>query len=471
MRKMSTLLFKTLVLMLVIIMALTSCSAIDSLLGVTPPDTPNEEATPCGHYVTTQEGKREATCSEAGYTGDKVCYSCKEVIKKGSVIEKLPHTYKDGKCSVCGVSDPDFTGSVTGPFDYSKVPEYSGEHYVVINGNTPYFDDNDITDVSFETYSDLDSLGRATLAYACLGRDLMPTGQRPSISYNPTGWKQNSYPTNVVPQTQIYNRSHLIAWALAGEGNNKNNLITGTPYFNQLGMQIFENQVLDYIKETGNHVMYRVTPVYVGNELVARGVLMEGRSVEDNGDGICFCVFMYNVQPGVVIDYATGENYLEKNDSDENTNIATLVTNINDLKAGDKIIIVAANANYALGESSSSGNNMVAIAIEKSGNTVSFGSDVQIITIGNGRSAGSYSLGVNGGYLFSASSSKNHLKTESSLSDNSSWKIEISASGIATVKSQGSNSRNWLRYNDQNVIFSSYGSGQQDILIYIVNET
>ena len=196
-------------------------------------------------------------------------------------------------------------------FNYSEVPPFSGDHYAIINGNVPYFAESELTTVAFERYSNLDSLGRVGVAYACLGRELMPTGSNPGQSYKPTGWVQKTYPSTVVKQQQIYNRSHLIAWSLAGESNNEKNLMTGTPFFNQLGMQIFETQLLSYIRETGNHVMYRVTPVFVGNELVARGALMEGYSVEDGGRAICFCVFMYNVQPGIYINYATGDNWID----------------------------------------------------------------------------------------------------------------------------------------------------------------
>ena len=244
--------------------------------------------------------------------------------------------------------------------------------------------------------------------------------------------------------------------------------MTGTPYFNQIGMQIFENQVLDYIRETGNHVMYRVTPIFVGDNLLANGVLMEGWSVEDNGDGICFCVFMYNVQPGVILEYETGNNYLPESD-EEKSNSATLLTDASELKPGDKIIIVAKNANYALGGISSSGNNMVAIEIQKDGNTVYYSDDVMVITVVEGKTEGTIAFALDGGYLYAASSSKNYLKVESTLSANSSWSVSIT-NGAATIKSTGSYTRNWLRFNSSNVIFSCYASGQQDICIFVVNE-
>ena len=357
-----------------------------------------------------------------------------------------------------------------GSFDYSKVPEYSGENYYVVNNNNPYFTKDEITNKSFESYSELDSLGRVGVVFASLAKDMLPTGDKGSIGHiKPTGWVQKTYPSNIVAQSQIYNRSHMIAWSIGGN-DAKENLMTGTPYFNQIGMQIFESQVLDYIRETGNHVMYRVTPVFVGDNLLANGALMEAWSVEDNGDGICFCVFVYNVQPGVIIDYATGESSLPESDDTSDKSTATLVTNISDIKAGDKIIIVSADKSFALGAQSSSGNNRVAVAITSEGNTILFGEDVQIITLGQGLSSGTFSLGIDGGFLYSASSSKNYLKTESTLSANGSWKIEISSSGVATIKSTGSYTRNWLRFNSQNAIFSSYSSGQKDVYIYKVNE-
>ena len=177
------------------------------------------------------------------------------------------------------------TPEITTPGEhYPGVPAFSGEKYVEVNGNVPYFTEKDYTTTSYEYYSPLDSLGRCGIAMACLGRDLMPTGTRGDLSTNPSGWMQASY--DIVDGRYLYNRSHLIGWQLAGEDDNKLNLITGTRFCNQLGMLPFENMVADYIKETGNHVLYRVTPLFIGNELVARGVLMEAWSVEDNGDGI-----------------------------------------------------------------------------------------------------------------------------------------------------------------------------------------
>lgn len=195
-------------------------------------------------------------------------------------------------------------------FDYNNVPAYSGKLYVEINNNVPYFEKDDYTTKSYESYAALDALKRCGVAMACLGKDLMPTGDRESISsVTPSGWWQATY--DIVDGKYLYNRSHLIGWQLAGENANEKNLITGTRSFNQLGMLPFENMVADYIKETGNHVLYRVTPVFVGNELVARGALIEAWSVEDDGDGICFNVFVYNAQPGIEINYATGESHLE----------------------------------------------------------------------------------------------------------------------------------------------------------------
>ena len=192
-------------------------------------------------------------------------------------------------------------------FDLDTIPEYSGEAYVAINGNEPDFAEKDLTTKSYEFYSELDHLGRCGVTVACLGQDLMPTEDRESISHvKPSGWVQGQY--DFVDGNSLYNRCHLIGFQLAGENANEKNLITGTRYMNTIGMLPFENMVADYIKETGNHVMYRVTPIYDSGNLVASGVQMEGYSVEDEGDGIYFNVYAYNVQPGVEIDYATGEN-------------------------------------------------------------------------------------------------------------------------------------------------------------------
>lgn len=186
-----------------------------------------------------------------------------------------------------------------------EVPVFSGSAYVVIQENVPQFAPEDMTAESYEYYSPLDHLGRCGYAMACLGPETMPKSDRQSISHiKPSGWVQAYY--DFVDGQALYNRCHLIGFQLSGENANERNLITGTRYMNTEGMLPFENMVADYIKETGNHVIYRITPIYSGSEPVARGVQMEARSVED--DGICFHVYVYNSQPGVQIDYATGES-------------------------------------------------------------------------------------------------------------------------------------------------------------------
>lgn len=187
------------------------------------------------------------------------------------------------------------------------VPAFSGAPYVELDGNQPAFSEAERTAESFETYSALDELGRCGPAFACIGQDLMPTQERESISQvRPTGWQNAEY--DFVDGGYLYNRCHLIGFQLTGENANERNLITGTRYMNVEGMLPFENMVADYVKETGNHVLYRVTPVFEAEELVARGVQMEAWSVEDKGDGVCFNVYVYNNQPGVEIDYRTGES-------------------------------------------------------------------------------------------------------------------------------------------------------------------
>ena len=188
-----------------------------------------------------------------------------------------------------------------------EVPAFCDAPYVELNGNQPEFPEADMAAASFESYSALDALGRCGPAYACIGEDLMPTQERGDISaIHPTGWQSVEY--GFVDGGHLYNRCHLIGFQLTGENANERNLITGTRYMNVEGMLPFENMTADYIRETGNHVLYRVTPVFEGDELVARGVQMEGWSVEDAGDGICFNVYVYNNQPGVEIDYRTGDS-------------------------------------------------------------------------------------------------------------------------------------------------------------------
>lgn len=188
-----------------------------------------------------------------------------------------------------------------------ELPEYDGHPYIAVNDNMPDFDEDDLTEDSFEMYSDLDSLGRCGVCYANVGQDLMPTEKRGSIgSVKPTGWVTSKY--DFVDGKYLYNRCHLLGYQLTAENANERNLITGTRYMNTEGMLPFENLVADYVRESGGHVLYRVTPVFYGDELVARGVQMEGFSVEDKGASVCFNVFVYNVQPGVTIDYADGSN-------------------------------------------------------------------------------------------------------------------------------------------------------------------
>lgn len=213
---------------------------------------------------------------------------------------------------------------ITTASSLSDVPAYSGKAYISVNGNVPYFTAAELTTTSFETYSDLDTLGRCGVTYACIGQDLMPTKERGSIGMvKPTGWHTVRY-DDLVDGKYLYNRCHLIGYQLTGENANTKNLITGTRYLNIEGMLPFENMVADYIQETDNHVLYRVTPIFEGNNLLATGVLMEGYSVEDKGAGVSYCVFAYNVQPGIEIDYATGESKLADGSQHEEQKTATV---------------------------------------------------------------------------------------------------------------------------------------------------
>lgn len=191
----------------------------------------------------------------------------------------------------------------------SDIPNYSDKDFIILNNNEPDFDDLAKTSESFEVYSELDSLGRTGVAYANLGKELMPTSERKNISMvKPTGWNYSKY--DFIEGNLLYNRCHLIAFSLAGENANPNNLITCTRHMNAEVMLKYENKVGNYIRKTNNHVLYRVTPVYDGNNLLAKGVQMEALSVEDNGKGIKFNVFIYNVEPKVEINYTDGSNKL-----------------------------------------------------------------------------------------------------------------------------------------------------------------
>ena len=201
-----------------------------------------------------------------------------------------------------------YTESTPKQFDFSQIPEYSGSAIYVVNNNVPFFTKDEMTTESYESYSELDSLGRCGVAIACLSKDTMPAeGEtRGEIgNVKPAGWHTIKYP-DLISDLYLYNRCHLIGWQLGAENDNVKNLTTGTRYLNVEGMLPYENLVDNYIEATNNHVMYRITPIFIGNELVCRGILMEAKSVEDNS--CIFCIYCYNVQPGINIDYATGES-------------------------------------------------------------------------------------------------------------------------------------------------------------------
>lgn len=215
----------------------------------------------------------------------------------------------------CGADTETDSGNINTQeiISIQDIPEYVGEPYVSLNGNMPEFDEADKTSDAFEEYSSLDHLGRCGVVYANIGQELMPTEERGSIGMiKPSGWNTVRY-DGLVDGNYLYNRCHLIGYQLSGENANEQNLITGTRYMNVDGMLPFEDMVADYVKETGNHVLYRVTPIFEGDNLVATGVQMEAFSVEDEGAGIQFNVFCYNVQPGIIIDYSDGSSYEDQN--------------------------------------------------------------------------------------------------------------------------------------------------------------
>lgn len=195
-------------------------------------------------------------------------------------------------------------------YSLGEIPEYNGKDYVVINNNEPYFKEEDKTLESYENYSDLDILGRCGVAMANIDSSLMPTEEREPLNAKPSGWHTIRY-DDIIPGKYLYNRCHLIGFQLTGENDNEKNLITCTRQINTGAMLDFENMVANYIRETNNHVLYRVTPIFKGTNLVASGVQMEALSLEDNGKGIKFNVYIYNVQDGIKIDYSTGDSSLK----------------------------------------------------------------------------------------------------------------------------------------------------------------
>lgn len=273
--------------------ALTLLLALSMLVGcslsVDISDAPNREYTESTVSIKTEQGS-----------------SAENPTASTELDPKSDTTATDGVLSGDNEQNGAHSDDIGAEFDFSALPPYSGEPYISVCGGDPDFSENEITSVSYEYYSELDALGRCGVCIASVGQDIMPTEKRGSIGQvKPTGWHTVKY--DFVDGKYLYNRCHLIGFQLTGENANKRNLITGTRYLNVEGMLPFENMVADYVKETENHVMYRVTPIFVGDELLARGVHIEAESVEDGGDGIMFNVFCYNVQPGVVLDYATGE--------------------------------------------------------------------------------------------------------------------------------------------------------------------
>ncbi len=291
---------------------------------VEPSEDPSEEPSKeesSKEETSKEESSKEETSKEES---SKEETSKEETSKEESSEDEKPSS---------GVGNKD-----TAAANLDKIPEFSGTGYIVIDNNMPFFTAAQLTTSGYEKYGALDNLGRCTTAIASLGKETMPTEDRGSISsVKPTGWIQKQY--SCIKTRDLYNRSHLIAWSLSGENANKQNLVTGTAFLNQDNMTLFEDMVLDYIKETGNHVAYRVTPLFKGNELVCRGVQMEAYSIEDDGEGICFNVYCYNVQPGVIIDYATGESYSESGEeSSEESSVDTSIEADYVLNVGSKKI-------------------------------------------------------------------------------------------------------------------------------------
>ena len=288
----------------------------------------NEDSTQGGSGDGTQGGTGDGTQDGTGDgtqngTGDGTQNGSGDGTQNGSGDGTQGGTVTEDK-----VTYSDIQVSAYGGF---TVPAYSGNPYYVINNNVPFFTQEEIVTESYEKYGALDSLGRVTTAIGCLGVELMPTGQRGDISaIKPTGWIQASY--SVINGGYLYNRCHMIGWQLTAEDANRQNLMTGTASFNKT-MIPFENQIADYLKEeTENHVMYRITPIFNGNNLLADGIILEAYSVEDEGDAISMCLFIYNVQNNVHINYATGASRMVGEDDGEPAVKCDYVLNTNSKK-------------------------------------------------------------------------------------------------------------------------------------------
>lgn len=278
--------------------------------------------------LNTQEDINHKTERENDATTDAYVTEKTELPETGVVEEYENATQKENGEKT--LSEKDFLKN----FSLENVPEYTNEPYAIINNNIPYFTNEEMTTNSYESFSELDELERCGVVHASVGQDLMPTEEREYIGYiKPTGWQVSKY--DWIDGAYLYNRCHLIGFQLTGENANERNLITGTRYMNVQGMLPFENEIADYVEKTDNHVMYRVTPIFEDDNLVASGVLMEAKSVEDSGVGVMFNVYCYNVQPGIEIDYATGANYkveLPQSDLDEQAEKTEYVLNKNSKK-------------------------------------------------------------------------------------------------------------------------------------------
>lgn len=299
-----------------VFLSLMLCLSLLSACGTTTDVPINGSNRDIAFEETQQEESAEGSDSTTSENGESA--SDPESGKDDSVSDKAQPSQPEQNANENSLS------AEAPAFSLSSIAEYTDKPYVAVNGNAPYFTESELTDQSYEYYSDLDALGRCGTACASIGQDLMPTEERGSIGMvKPTGWHTVRY-DDLVDGKYLYNRCHLIGYQLTGENANTKNLITGTRYLNIEGMLPFENMVADYIQETNNHVLYRVTPIFEGNNLLANGVLMEGYSVEDKGAGVSYCVFAYNVQPGIEIDYATGESKLADSAQQEEQKTATV---------------------------------------------------------------------------------------------------------------------------------------------------
>ncbi len=378
------------------------------------------------------------------------------------------------RCSVCGTITTPGVSSSGITIGGVTIPAYTSAPYYVVNNNNPFFTPSEITTNSFYTYSELDALGRAGAAFGCISKETMPTDAREDISHiHPSGWYYNGISNNKSYSGvsglsgTIYNRAHLFANMLVSEDVDERNFVTGTEDMNQIYMLSFENQVQDYAEETGHHVMYRVTPYFEGNNLICTGVLMEGYSVEDEGDSVLFCVFIYNVQPGIYINYLTGENRVASSGGSGSSGSQATYTKIDNPAAGVAYKLVGS---YSSGDRFFNGEVVTNQGLKHT-EDLSKAADVYLESTGT---SGQYYL-----YFYSGTTryyivmtGTNTTSFKASTTKDSYWIMNSKGALVSNISSGNSNGNRTLAVNNSSATYfrgyyeAQVNSGQYPALFF-----